>query len=60
MRPLLVVDRAPHIEGRLVRSQVVEAVVLQHLQIQRAMDPLVLTLGLRVAWPAVQQRDARL
>ena len=58
MRALPVVDGAPVVEGMLGVHQVDQRCSLQHLDIEGAMEALVLALGLRVIGPRVTDPDA--
>src|ERR1700679_3362815 len=57
VRSVGVVDASPGVEGRLGVSQVPQIAALQHLQLQGAMETLVLALGLRMVGPAVDDAD---
>src|SRR5262249_23257368 len=60
MRPILIVDRAPGIEGALHLVEIAEALECKDLGIKRAVETLVLAAALRMIGPAVQNTDAKL
>jgi hypothetical protein len=60
MRPIVIVDRAPGIEGALHLVEVAEALECKDLGLKRAVETLVLAAALRMIGPAVQNTDAKL
>src|SRR5580658_1101903 len=57
VRPLVIVDRPPCVEGALAGSEIAKAVPVQDLGLQRAMEALVLALRLRMVRPAMRDAD---
>src|SRR5882724_4321702 len=51
VRPVVVVEMAPGVEGTLAVDEIAEAVGLQQLGLEGAMEALVLALGLRMVRP---------
>src|SRR5438874_6650594 len=57
MRALAIVDRPPAVEGLLALDEISEAFAVEHLGFERAMEALVLALGLRMIGPAMADPD---
>ena len=58
MRSLVVVARAPVVEGTLAFGEIAEAAPADHLGLEGAVEALLLALGLRMTRAAVQHSDA--
>jgi hypothetical protein len=59
MRPFKIVDVTPSIESLLAMGDITEDCTLQYFGFQGAVKPFVFTLGLRMAGPAMANRDSQ-
>ena len=59
MRPLMVVERAPVVEGALAVGEIAKTAPADHFGLEGAMEALFLALGLGMAGPAVHDAHAK-
>jgi len=59
MGPLMVIDLAPALEGRLGMRQMLETFAIEDFSLQRAMETLLLAVGLRVIGTAMAEADSQ-
>src|SRR5256885_1756962 len=59
MRPLAVVDMTPGLEGAVALFEIPPDPLADHLGLERAMEALILSLGLRMMRPAMADPDAQ-
>jgi hypothetical protein len=59
MRPLMVVEGAPVVEGALALGEIAETATADHLRLEGPMEALFLALGLGMTRPAVRHANAK-
>src|SRR2546430_7999163 len=59
MRALAIIDRPPAVEGLLALDEIGEAFAIEDLGLERAVEALVLALGLRMIGPAMTDPDSQ-